>query len=321
MRRGLSSSRTRSRVLVLAERADDRIFGSRGRCPSRRPLVAFRRVTDLLRTTTARRALVTGAARGLGRAIAIALADHGFDVALVDRVRDVETANVEMSKPADLDEAAEQVRSRGRRAAAIPGDVTVEADVRSAVEQTVKELGGLDAVVANAGIWSTGKVWELTERQWDDMLAVNLKGAWLTAKHTLPTMIAQESGTIIFISSIDGLRAEADYAHYVAAKHGVIGLMKAVALEVGEANVTANAVCPTNLRTDMVMSAAGTEFFAGSGGDVEGAVGSANLLPGRGALAPEDVAEVVAWLASPAARHITGHALPVDAGWIAKRGG
>jgi (+)-trans-carveol dehydrogenase len=278
-------------------------------------------VTDVLRSAPAKRALVTGAARGLGRAIALALADQGFDVALVDRVRDVPTANVSMSGPADLEEAAALVRSRGRRALAITGDVSVEADMRAAAQETVAELGGLEAVVANAGIWSTGKVWELTERQWDEMLAVNLKGAWLTAKHTLPFMLAERRGTIVFISSIDGLRAESDYAHYVASKHGVIGLMKAVALEAGESNVTANAVCPTNLRTEMVLGAAGTEFFAGGAGDVEAAVGAANLLPGRGALAPEDVAEVVAWLASPAARHITGHALPVDAGWIAKRGG
>src|SRR5207245_1678955 len=114
--------------------------------------------------------------------------------------------------------------------------------------------------------------------------------------------------------------AEADYAHYVAAKHGVIGLMKAVALEAGPSNVTANAVCPTNLNTRMVTGAGGTSYFAG-GGDIHAAVGAANLLPDRGALEPADVAEVVAWLASPAARHITGHALPVDAGWIAKRGG
>jgi NAD(P)-dependent dehydrogenase (short-subunit alcohol dehydrogenase family) len=268
-----------------------------------------------------RAALVTGAARGLGRAIAVALAEQGFDIALVDRVRDLETANVEMSRPDDLEETLTLVRGLGRRGLALVGDVTVEADVRAAVQRAVDALGSLDAVVANAGIWSVGKVWELTERQWDETIAVNLKGAWLTAKHTLPVMLARRTGTIIFISSIDGLRAEPDFAHYVASKHGVIGLMKAVALEVGEANVTANAVCPTNLRTKMVTGAAGSAFFAGPGGDVEAAVGAQNLLPGRGAIAPEDVAAVVAWLASPAARHITGHALPVDAGWIAKRGG
>lgn len=270
---------------------------------------------------TQKSALVTGAARGLGRAIAVAFAEAGFDVALVDRVRDVETANVEMSRPNDLDEATALVRGCGRRGLAVTGDVSVEADMRAAAQQAIKEFGRLDAVVANAGIWSVGKVWELTERQWDQLMAVNLKGAWLTAKHTLPTMLKQKSGTIIFISSIDGLRAEPDYAHYVASKHGVIGLMKAVALEVGGSDVTANAVCPTNLRTDMVLSASGSKFFAGLGGDVEAAVGAQNLLPGRGAISPRDVAEVVAWLASPAARHITGHALPVDAGWIAKRGG
>ncbi len=265
-------------------------------------------------------ALVTGAARGLGRAIALALADSGLDVAIVDRCRDVATSIVEMADREDLTESVAQVERAGVRAIGIVGDVTIEADMQRAVDQTMRAFGRLDTAVANAGIWSVGKVWELTEEQWDSVIAVNLKGAWLTAKHVLPIMLKQRSGTIIFISSIDGLRAEADYAHYVAAKHGVIGLMKAVALEAGPSDVTANAVCPTNLNTRMVTGAGGTRYFAG-GGDIHAAVGAANLLPDRGALEPADVAEVVAWLVSPAARHITGHALPVDAGWIAKRGG
>ena len=266
-------------------------------------------------------AFVTGAARGFGRAISLALAADGFDIALMDRCADVESANVGMSDRADLDEAVRLTEQVGVGALGIVGDVTVEADVARAVAEVLDRFGRIDAVVANAGIWSVGKVWELTEQQWDQTIAVNLKGAWLTAKHTLPTMIEQRSGTIVFISSIDGLRAESDFAHYIASKHGVIGLMKAVALEAGPFNVTANAVCPTNMRTQMVIGDSGTDFFAGPGGDIEDAVGSMNLLPGRGAIRPEDVAKVVAWLASPDAGNITGHALPVDAGWIAKRGG
>lgn len=266
-------------------------------------------------------AFVTGAARGLGRAIALGLAGAGFDVALVDRCEDVSTSIVELSRRADLDKAVEEARTLGVRAVGIVADVGVEDDMERAARTAIELFGGLDAVVANAGIWSVGKVWELTEAQWDETMAVNLKGAWLTAKHTLPVMLRQHSGVIIFVSSIDGLRAEADYAHYVASKHGVIGLMKAVALEVGRSDVRANAVCPTNLKTKMVTGNASAAFFAGEGGDVDACVGEQNLLPGRGAIAPEDVAEVVIWLASPAARHITGHALPVDAGWIAKRGG
>jgi len=266
-------------------------------------------------------AFVTGAARGLGRAIALALAGAGFNVALLDRCKDLSTSIVELSGREDLDKVVEEVRALGVQARGIVADVTVEDDMRRAAHDAIDLFGRLDAVVANAGIWSVGKVWDLTEDQWDQTINVNLKGAWLTAKHTLPVMLGQQSGTIIFISSIDGLRAESDYAHYVASKHGVIGLMKAVALEAGPANVTANAVCPTNLNTKMVTGSAGAEFFAGSSGEVNAAVGEQNLLPGRGAIAPEDIAEVVAWLASPAARHITGHALPVDAGWIAKRGG
>jgi NAD(P)-dependent dehydrogenase (short-subunit alcohol dehydrogenase family) len=234
---------------------------------------------------------------------------------------DVPTSIVELSGREDLDEAVQEVRGLGVQALGIVADVTIEDDMRRAAREAVELFGRLDAVVANAGIWSVGKVWDLSENQWDETMDVNLKGAWLTAKHTLPVMLAQRSGTIIFISSIDGLRAEADYAHYVASKHGVIGLMKATALEAGPCNVTANAVCPTNLNTKMVTGSASAEFFAGAGGDVHASVGDQNLLPGRGAIAPEDVAQVVVWLASSAARHITGHALPVDAGWIAKRGG
>jgi NAD(P)-dependent dehydrogenase (short-subunit alcohol dehydrogenase family) len=228
---------------------------------------------------------------------------------------------VALASRGDLESAALQIERQGVRSLGLVGDVTVEADVKRAVDATLSELGRLDVVVANAGIWSTGEVWKLTEAQWDQTLDVNLKGAWLTVKHTLPYLMAQRSGAVMFVSSIDGLRAEAGFAHYVAAKHGLIGLMKAVALEAGPANVNVNAICPTNLRTAMVVGAAGAQFFAPGGGDVEDAVGAANLLPGRGAIPPEDIAEVVAWLVSPAARHITGHALPVDAGWLAKRGG
>jgi NAD(P)-dependent dehydrogenase (short-subunit alcohol dehydrogenase family) len=266
-------------------------------------------------------ALVTGAARGLGKAVSLALASAGFDVALLDRCSDVETSMVGMSTAQDLADAVASVEGRGVSGLGVVADVTKESDMQDAVRAVLKRFGRLDVVVANAGIWSVGMVWELTEEQWDKTLEVNLKGAWLTAKHTLPTLIGQRSGTVIFISSIDGLRAESGYAHYVASKHGVIGLMKAVALEAGPFNVTANAVCPTNMNTPMVTSVAGTQFFAGDSGDVGDAVGSQNLLPGRGAIPPEHVAEVVAWLASPAARDITGHSLPVDAGWIAKRGG
>ncbi len=228
---------------------------------------------------------------------------------------------VALSGRAELEAAALEVERKGVRGLGLVGDVTVEKEVEGAVQATLDELGRLDVVVANAGIWSTGQVWELTETQWDQTLDVNLKGAWLTVKHTLPHLMAQRSGAVVFTSSIDGLRAEAGFAHYIAAKHGLIGLMKAVALEAGPSNVNVNAICPTNLRTPMVVGAAGAEFFAPGGGNVEAAVGAANLLPGRGAIPPEDVAEVVAWLVSPAARHITGHALPVDAGWLAKRGG
>jgi NAD(P)-dependent dehydrogenase (short-subunit alcohol dehydrogenase family) len=265
--------------------------------------------------------MVTGGARGLGRAIALALAARDTDVALIDLCANLDTSIVELASKSDLEATCREVERLGARALAIDGDVTVERDMERAVEQTIAALGGLDIVIANAGIWSTGKVWELTEAQWDQMLDVNLKGAWLTVKHSLPHLMRRRSGAVVFISSIDGLRAEASYAHYVAAKHGLIGLMKAVALEAGPSNVNVNAVCPTNLRTAMVMGAGGAGFFAAGGGAVEAVVGAENLLPGRGAIPPEDVAEVVAWLVSPAARHITGHALPVDAGWIARRGG
>jgi NAD(P)-dependent dehydrogenase (short-subunit alcohol dehydrogenase family) len=187
-----------------------------------------------------------------------------------------------------------------------------------------QQLGPIDIVVANAGLYSFGPTWELSEQQWDETLAVNLKGAWITCKVVIPHMLSRRKGKIICIASTGSFKGLPGLCHYVAAKHGVIGLVKTLAIELAPYNVNVNAVCPTTVDTGMINNQAFFDYFAGGPGpnatrdSVVKRMNEMNLFGDRGTLAPEDISRVVLWLASEEARHITGHALPVDAGFLTR---
>jgi len=187
----------------------------------------------------------------------------------------------------------------------------------------VAELGRIDIVVANAGIFSGGvPSWELSEAQWDRVIEVNVKGVWLTCKAAVPHLVAQKSGSVIITSSIGGLVGTPGMAHYVASKHAVIGYMRSLANEVGALGIRVNAVCPGGVDNVMMNNPAMYATMAGGAGPGDretmlAAVAGISLLPG-GMIENEDIANAVLWLASEESRWVTGVALPVDAGIFVK---
>ncbi|RUQ02162.1 NAD(P)-dependent oxidoreductase, partial [Microbacterium sp. HSID17254] len=188
-------------------------------------------------------ALVTGAARGQGRSHAGRLAEEGADVIAVDVCAAVETVGYTAAEAADLDETVALVEKLDRRIVARRADVRDLAALQSAVADGVAEVGRLDVVVANAGIFSSAPVHELTEQQWDTMIDVHLTGVWKTVKATVPTLIEQDQGgSIILISSTGGVQRHPGFAHYVAAKHGAVGLSRTMSTELGPQNLRTNAI-------------------------------------------------------------------------------
>jgi NAD(P)-dependent dehydrogenase (short-subunit alcohol dehydrogenase family) len=278
-------------------------------------------------------ALITGAARGFGRAVAILFAREGADVAIADIAGELSSERVSgMATADDLERTRGEIEALGRRALAIRADVTKAADCERMAAETLDAFGRFDILHANAGVFSYGKSWELTEDDWDTVLGVNLKGIWLTTKYVVPHMIERRYGKIVMTSSRDGLRVEPNYAHYNASKAGVIAFAKSLAIELGPYEINVNAVCPgqmadrsqkahrlgatTSAYWDMV-----TGKQAATYEDFDLASGRENLFEEGGQIDFFEVAEGVLWLASDRSHMVTGHALPLDRGWIAKRGG
>jgi SDR family mycofactocin-dependent oxidoreductase len=243
-------------------------------------------------------ALVTGAARGLGQAICTALAGSGADIIATDL--------------SDLDETAAAVKGSGRRVVARESDVRDQGSLDAAVSDGVAELGGLHIVVANAGISNWSRFWEMPEDQWQTMLDVNLGGVWRTFKAAAPVLIEQgRGGSMIAISSVAGLKALPGQAHYSAAKHGVVGLVGSAAIELGPYGVRVNSVHPWGINTRLAQDPEVATILADNPTYV-GSFGS--ILPSPTLAEPEDIANAVVWLASDAARCVTGIQLPVDMG-------
>jgi SDR family mycofactocin-dependent oxidoreductase len=270
-------------------------------------------------------ALVTGAGRGQGRSHALRLASEGADVIAVDIGGGrVETISYELASEADLDSTVKEIEAMGRRAVKAVADVRSLSDLQGAVDAGLSELGRIDIVCANAGIGSWGVAWEMTEQQWKDMIDINLTGVFNATRAALPSMVERgEGGSVVLTSSTAGLRAYANTAHYTAAKHGVIGLMKVLAQEAGPHRIRVNAVCPTTVRTPLVINDSTFELFAPhlkspTEDDVREPFESLNILPGVAWIEPEDVSDAVLFLCSDAAKFITGVALPIDAGNIVK---
>jgi (+)-trans-carveol dehydrogenase len=266
-------------------------------------------------------ALVTGAARGQGRSHAVRLAAEGADVIAVDICADsLETLSYSLATEDDLDATVREVEASGRRAVKAIADVRSLAELQRAVEAGLAELGRIDIVCANAGIGTWAVSWEMTEQQWAEMVDINLTGVFNTVRAALPSMVERgEGGSLVLTSSTAGLRAYQNTAHYTAAKHGVIGLMKVLAQELGPHRIRVNAVCPTTVRTPLVINDATFELFAPdvenpTEDDVREAFEGLNILPGVAWIEPGDVSDAVLFLCSDAAKYITGVALPIDAG-------
>ena len=262
-------------------------------------------------------AFVTGAARGIGRACALRLAEEGADVALLDIGRAVETVPYEGAAASQLEETAAAVRALGRRAEPFIADVRDAAALADAARQTVARLGRIDILVAAAGIESWGAAWELTEDQWQAMLDVNLTGVWKTARAVAPIMVEQGAGAMVFIGSVLSHRANKDFAHYTVAKHGVLGLTRAFALELAPSMVRVNEVDPTAVATDMIMNQRYIDRMIGHEGATMDEVRERylrwNQMPVPW-VETVDIANAVLFLASDEARYITGESLLVDLG-------
>ena len=266
-------------------------------------------------------AFVTGAGRGQGRSHAVRLANEGADIIAVDLCATVNTAEYPMARMEDLAATVEAVQATGRRIEAHVADVRELAALRAAVDAGIERFGRLDVVVANAGFASYGPADQLTEEQWDEMIAVNLSGVWRTVRASIGHVVAGgRGGSVIIISSAAGLRGIPNAAHYAAAKHGVVGLMKVLALEFGAHRIRVNTVHPTTVETPMTQNDATIELFLpGRPRDDQTQHAYAriaqrlNVLPVPW-IQPDTVSDLVTFLASDAAQYITGTSIPVDAG-------
>jgi NAD(P)-dependent dehydrogenase (short-subunit alcohol dehydrogenase family) len=277
-------------------------------------------------------ALITGGARGFGRAMALLFASEGADVAIADLGRTVAPARVGTPAPPEiLDQTVDEIRGLGRQAVAIQADVTKLADTERMAQTASDTFGKIDILCANAGVFSFGKAWELTEEEWDTVMAVNLKGVWLTTRAVVPYMMQRRYGKIVITSSRDGLRAEPNYAHYNASKFGVIGYMKSLAIELGPYTINVNCICPTQMANKSITPPPAarpnpywhmvTGLERATYEEFDAASGRENLFEEGGQPDFSEIAQVALWLASDRSFPVTGHALPADRGWIAKRGG
>jgi len=247
---------------------------------------------------SAKHALVTGGGSGVGRAIALALAEAGINVTICGR-REAELAKV----------AGESGRIFG-----IAADVTNEASMASLYHAAEAARGPFDIVIANAGMAGSTPANKTTLADWQKTLDVNLTGAFLTVKPALAGMAARKTGRIIFIASTAGLKGYAYVAPYVAAKHGVVGLMRALAAETAKSGVTVNAVCPGFVETDMLEESIQriVEKTGRSAGEARASLASTN--PQGRFIQPQEVAAAVLWLCGDAAASITGQAISISGG-------
>ena len=207
-------------------------------------------------------ALVTGAARGQGRSHALALANAGATVVLVDAPEPIATTPYPLSTAEDLAQTAKEIVAEGGRCLSFTADVRSHSRMREVVRDTVAELGRLDMVLANAGVYSVGTVHDLTEQQWREVIDVNLTGVFNTIQASLEPLAAAPRGRIVATASGMGRRGGANIAHYVASKWGVIGLVKSVAIEVAPSGITCNAVLPMVVNTTMIQNEPTYRLFA-----------------------------------------------------------
>jgi SDR family mycofactocin-dependent oxidoreductase len=268
-------------------------------------------------------AFITGAARGQGRAHAIRLASEGADIIAIDICGPVsETITYPLATPEELAETVAAVEATGRKVLAREVDIRDLAALQQVVADGVEQFGRLDIVVANAGVLSWGRMFEMSEDQWDTVIDVNLNGTWRTIRAAVPAMIeAGNGGSIIIVSSSAGLKATPGNGHYSASKAGVVALTNALAIEVGEFGIRVNSIHPYSIDTPMVEKEAMMAIFAKYPQylpsfspmpyhpvDHEGKKGLQEFMTA------EEVSDVVAWLAGDGSKTISGSQIAVDRG-------
>ncbi len=268
-------------------------------------------------------AFITGAARGQGRMHAQRFAEEGADVVISDACTAIPAAGYEMPSVEDLEETAQLVRDLDRRVISRQLDVRDLASLESLVDEVRREFGRIDVVAANAGIASYGGALDVTEEKWREVIDINMTGVWHTVRATVPLMIeGGRGGAVVLTSSSAGAIGLPGLVHYVAAKHGVVGMTKALANEFGQHSIRVNAVLPGTVNTPMAANESTYRLFRPDledpqAEDVADIMKGLLLLPIQW-LEPIDISNAVVWLSSDQARYVTGVALPVDAGYITK---
>jgi SDR family mycofactocin-dependent oxidoreductase len=271
-------------------------------------------------------AFITGAARGQGRSHALRLAQEGADIIAVDIAEDIPSVTrfYPGATEADLAETVKEVEALDRRIVATKVDVRDYEALKAAFDAGIAELGHVDIVSANAGIFlHSDKTYEVSESDWDDVLDINLKGVWHTVKAAIPQMIEQGTGgSIILTSSTAGIKGTPNVAPYTASKHGVVGLMKTLALELAEHKIRVNSVHPTGVATNMILNETTFKLFL-PGIEHPTQEQAAEVFQTTNALPvpwvePIDISNAVLFLASEESRYVTGLQMTVDAGFTTK---
>ena len=248
--------------------------------------------------------VVTGAGSGIGAVCASEFASRNAAVAMVDR-----------KPPADSN-AASSARQPREDVEYFQADISSRREVERLIPEIVRRFGGIDVLVNNAGIQRYGSVTTISEEQWDEVMDANLKSAFLMSKFAIPEMIRRGGGAIVITGSVQSVTAQRNSAHYVVSKHGLLGLARSIALDYGSQNIRANCVMPGAIDTPMLRWAASLDS------DPERVLAACDRLHIRGKMGqPEEVARVIAFLASDLASFITGAAIPVDGGLLTPTGG
>ncbi len=263
-------------------------------------------------------AFITGAARGQGRSHAVRLAEEGADIIAVDILNDVETVEYPLARESDMEQTVKLVEGLDRRIIFEQADVRDLARLKEVAARGASEFGRIDIICANAGICTAAPTLTLSEESWQTTIDINLTGSWKTVAAAAPHIVeGGRGGSIVLTASIAGVIGYANEAHYTAAKHGVVGLMKVLAIELAPHNIRANAVLPSNVDTDMIHNPAMRALMTGNADSPREAM--VPLLSGMHALNipwvdARDISNAVLWLSSDEARYVTGTTQLIDGG-------
>ncbi|MEU7810930.1 mycofactocin-coupled SDR family oxidoreductase [Pseudonocardia sp. NPDC049154] len=263
-------------------------------------------------------ALITGAARGQGRSHALAMAREGAEIVALDICEQIDSVQYGLATEDDLKETVSQVEALDRRVLARKVDARDQAGLDAAVAEALSEFGHIDVVAINHGIWTRGPLWDLPEQSWQDTIDMNLTAVWKTLKAVAPHLRERRGGSVIITSSVNGVEGQAGSAHYTAAKHGALGLMKAAAMEFAPYRVRVNAIMPGFVDTSMTNWQGAWDMTSGHEGGTreEHEVAARHWHVFGGLMQPSDISGAVVFLASDESSRITGIEMPVDSGHL-----